>query len=364
MSSDHDPAELTVEDGRIVLKGRLDAKNTATVWSRALEASKKGATVDASGVTFCDSSGAALFYELEKLGGAKIEGLSTDAQGLLKPYADADFPKLTGAKEKPESAATSIGRAAAGMAGDMREQLVFTGQAAVALLRGLANPKLVRWGDMWRTVETAGANALVIVGMIGFLTGMIMAFQSTVPLQQFGVDIFVVNLVALAMLRELGGIMTAIVLAGRSGSAFAAEIGTMKVNEEIDALTTMGLDPVQFLVVPKVMAAILVTPLLTIYANVIGIIGGLMVVMIFGHPWAAIYNQLVAAVTLHDISTGLIKSFFFGALVGGIGCLRGLQTKSGASAVGESTTRAVVSGIFLIIMVDAIFAVVFWAVGF
>jgi phospholipid/cholesterol/gamma-HCH transport system permease protein len=250
------------------------------------------------------------------------------------------------------------------MAQDMREQLTFMGAAAVALGAGLLNPRRVRWGEMWRTVETAGVNALVIVGMIGFLTGMIMAFQSVVPLEQFGEDIFDVNLVALAMLRELGGIMTAIVLAGRSGSAFAAEIGTMKVNEEIDALTTMGLDPVRFLVVPKLMAAILVTPLLTIYANVIGIFGGLLVVMLFGHPWAAVYNQLTGAVDLSDVFTGIIKSFFFGSLVGGIGCLRGLQTKRGASAVGESTTRAVVSGIFLIIVVDAVFAVVFWAIGF
>jgi phospholipid/cholesterol/gamma-HCH transport system permease protein len=364
MASDKDSAELSVDGGRIVLKGRLDARNTAAVWTRALQAAEKGGTIDASGVTYCDSSGAALFYELEKRRGAKIEGLPTDAQSLLKPYADADFPKFGDGKGKPEPAATSIGRMAVAMAGDIRDQLVFTGQAAVTLLQGLANPRLVRWGDMWRTVETAGVNALVIVGMIGFLTGMIMAFQSTVPLQQFGVDIFVVNLVALAMLRELGGIMTAIVLAGRSGSAFAAEIGTMKVNEEVDALTTMGLDPVRFLVVPKLMAAIIVTPLLTIYANVIGIMGGLMVVMLFGHPWASIYNQLTSAVDLSDVFTGLIKSFFFGALVGGIGCLRGLQTKSGASAVGDSTTRAVVSGIFLIIMVDAMFAIVFWAVGF
>jgi phospholipid/cholesterol/gamma-HCH transport system permease protein len=320
--------------------------------------------VDASGVTYCDSSGAALFYELQKRQNAKIAGLPKDAESLLKPYSDADFPKLGGTKEKHESAPVSIGRVAAGLSQDVYEQMVFTGQAAVALVRGLANPRLVRWGDMWRTVETAGVNAIVIVGLIGFLTGMIMAFQSTVPLQQFGVDIFVVNLVALAMLRELGGIMTAIVLAGRSGSAFAAEIGTMKVNEEVDALTTMGLDPVRFLVVPKLMAAIIVTPLLTVYANVIGIAGGLMVVMMFGHPWASVYNQLVSSVELKDVATGMIKSVFFGALVGGIGCLRGLQTKSGASAVGESTTRAVVSGIFLIIAVDAIFAVVFYAVGF
>ena len=364
MPATDDPAELTVDGGRIILKGRLDARNAAVVWKQALRAAQKGGTVDASGVTYCDSSGAALFFELEKQLGAKIDGLPDDARDLLKPYAEADFPKLGNGKAKRESAPSSLGRVAVSMAGDMHDQLVFTGQAAVALLRGLLNPRLVRWGDMWRTFETAGVNALVIVGMIGFLTGMIMAFQSTVPLQQFGVDIFVVNLVSLAMLRELGGIMTAIVLAGRSGSAFAAEIGTMKVNEEVNALTTMGLDPVRFLVVPKLMAAILVTPLLTIYANVIGIMGGLMVVMIFGHPWAAVYNQLVSAVTLHDISTGLIKSVFFGALVGGIGCLRGLQTKSGASAVGDSTTRAVVSGIFLIIVVDAVFAVVFWAIGF
>jgi phospholipid/cholesterol/gamma-HCH transport system permease protein len=363
-----EPAEIAIErsggGSRIVLKGRLDAKGAAAVWERAVRAADKGATVDASALTYCDSSGAALLYQLERERGAKIEGMPAEAEELLKPYADAKFPQLGVVSDKPESAPVAVGRVAAAMAADVREQLVFTGRAAVALSAGLLNPRHVRWGDMWRTVETAGVNALVIVGMIGFLTGMIMAFQSTVPLQQFGVDIFVVNLVALAMLRELGGIMTAIVLAGRSGSAFAAEIGTMKVNEEVDALTTMGLDPVRFLVVPKLMAAILVTPLLTIYANVIGIMGGLMVVMIFGHPWAAVYNQLVGAVTLHDIATGLIKSFFFGALVGGIGCLRGLQTKSGASAVGDSTTRAVVSGIFLIIAVDAIFAVVFWAIGF
>lgn len=358
--------DLTVEDGgkRLRFTGRLDAASSAAVWDRAVRSARSGAVVDASGVTYCDSAGAALFYELEKKRGAKVEGLSDETRELLKPYADADFPRLGGNRQKSESAPVAVGHVAAGLMADLREQLTFTGQATVALLAGLANPRRVRWGDMWRTVETAGVNALVIVGMIGFLTGMIMAFQSTVPLQQFGVDIFVVNLVALAMLRELGGIMTAIVLAGRSGSAFAAEIGTMKVNEEVDALTTMGLDPVRFLVVPKVMAAILVTPLLTIYANVIGIAGGLMVVMLFGHPWAAVYNQLVSAVDLSDVFTGLIKSLFFGALVGGIGCLRGLQTKSGASAVGDSTTRAVVSGIFLIILVDAIFAVVFYAIKF
>ena len=352
---------VEVDGARIVLSGRLDAAGVAAVWDRAWRAAGSGREVDASGVTYCDSAGAALLFALERERGAKIINAPEEARALLKPYDDAEPPQRERGARR-ESAVVGIGRVGAAMARDVREQLVFLGQAGVALLGGLANPLRVRWGDMWRTVETAGVNALVIVGLIGFLTGMIMAFQSTVPLQQFGVDIFVVNLVALAMLRELGGIMTAIVLAGRSGSAFAAEIGTMKVNEEVNALTTMGIDPIKFLVVPKLMAAIIVTPLLTIYANVIGIAGGLMVVMLFGHPWASVYNQLVGAVTINDIAAGLIKSFFFGALVGGIGCLRGLQTKSGASAVGESTTRAVVSGIFLIILVDAVFAVVFWAI--
>ncbi len=350
------------EPTRIVLSGDLDAAGVAEVWAPAKEAADKGVVIDLAAVERCDSAGAALLYELQQGQGARLENVSAEVASLLKPYGSGDFPSLKPEKSRPESAPVAVGRLAVAMAGDVAEQLTFTGQATVAVLAGLLRPDRVRWGDMWRTVETAGVNALVIVGMIGFLTGMIMAFQSTVPLQQFGVDIFVVNLVALAMLRELGGIMTAIVLAGRSGSAFAAEIGTMKVNEEVNALTTMGIDPVRFLVVPKLMAAIIVTPLLTVYANVVGIAGGLMVVMLFGHPWAAVYNQLVGAVGVNDVLAGIIKAFFFGALVGGIGCLRGLQTKSGASAVGESTTRAVVSGIFLIIVVDALFAVVFYAI--
>jgi phospholipid/cholesterol/gamma-HCH transport system permease protein len=194
--------------------------------------------------------------------------------------------------------------------------------------------------------------------------GMILAFQSAAPLQQFGVDIFVVNLVTLAMLRELGVIMTAIVLAGRSGSAFAAEIGTMKVNEEINALRTMGLDPARFLVLPRVLAGMCAMPLLTIYANVVGILGGLIVVTTFGHTWSAVWTQLLGSATVSDVATGMIKSVFFGFLVSSIGCLRGLQTQAGALAVGVSTTRAVVASIILIIFTDMIFAVVFYAIGF
>ena len=250
------------------------------------------------------------------------------------------------------------------MARDLQEQVSFLGQTLVVLLRFIRRPRELRWTDVWLTYERAGVQALVVVGLIAFLTGLIMAFQAAPPLQEFGVDIYVVNLVSLAMLRELGPIMTAIVLAGRSGSAFAAEIGTMKVNEEINALTTMGLDPVRFLVAPRVLAGVLVTPVLTIYANLVGVGGGLAVMMGHGYPPVILWRQLVSAVEINDVLAGLIKAFVFGALVAGIGCLRGLQTKSGASAVGVSTTRSVVTSIFFIVVVDAIFAVVYYAIDF
>jgi phospholipid/cholesterol/gamma-HCH transport system permease protein len=363
-------AEVRIDDTgggvTVALSGRLDARGVARVWDEAMvkTAGRKAVRVDASAVTYCDGAGLALLFDLKQSRNAEVAGLKPDYEKLLDPFARDKLPDLGGKRRRRESLAVTVGRATALILRDLRDQITFTGQLAVVLLSVVIRPHKVRWGDAWETVEKAGANALPIVGMIGFLMGLIMAFQSTVPLRQFGVDIFVVNLVALAMLRELGAVMTAIMLAGRSGSAFAAEIGTMKVNEEVDALKTMGLEPVRFLVVPKVLAAIFVTPLLTIYANLLGIFGGLLVVLSFGHPWAAVLNQLTSAVEINDILTGLVKSVFFGLLVGAIGCLRGLQTKLGATAVGDSTTRAVVSGIFLIVLVDAIFAVIFYAIDF
>jgi len=263
---------------------------------------------------------------------------------------------------REESLLVRIGHSGSLMFGDVREMVAFIGELAVTAAACAVRPRLVRWGDMWVTAQKAGVDALVVAGMVSFLTGMIMAFQAAVPLRQFGVDIFVVNLVALALLRELGPIMTSVVLAGRSGSAFAAEIGTMKVNEEINALETMGLDAMRFLVVPKVLAGFLVTPVLTVYANVLGVAGGFLVMMAQGFPFMTLWNQLVSAVGVTDVMTGLIKAFVFGILVAGVGCLRGLQTGMGASAVGASTTRAVVSGIFLIVLVDAVFAGVFYVI--
>ncbi|HEY5704558.1 MAG TPA: MlaE family lipid ABC transporter permease subunit [Terrimicrobiaceae bacterium] len=352
------------DGSQLKFSGRLDAKGVSEAWDRALSATEEAnrLSIDASGVEYCDGAGLALLWELQRRGGGEISGLKPEIARLLQPFAEAD--RKGGDRRAKGSTIELIGKAGSDLVRDISEQISFLGQITVMALRMARRPRELRWNDVWTTYERAGVQALVVVGLVSFLTGLIMAFQAAPPLRQFGVDIFVVNLVALAMLRELGPIMTAIVLAGRSGSAFAAEIGTMKVNEEINALTTMGLDPVRFLVAPRVLAGVLVTPVLTIYSDLLGVGGGLFVMLARGYPAVTLWRQLTTAVGINDVMAGIIKAFAFGALVAGIGCLRGLQTKSGASAVGISTTRSVVTSIFFIVVVDAVFAVVYYAIDF
>ncbi len=227
----------------------------------------------------------------------------------------------------------------------------------------MKNPASIRWGETLRVAERAGVNALPIVALISFIVGLVMAFQAAIPMKMFGAEIYVANLIGIAMVRELAPLMTAIVLAGRSASAFAAEIGTMKINEEIDALTVMGMDPVKFLIIPRIIAATLITPLLTVFANLVGILGGALVIMSFGYPLITYYNQVVNFVTWQDLTGGLVKCFVFGLLIAATGCIRGYQTLRGPSAVGDSTTSAVVSSIVLIAVFDGIFSVVYYYLG-
>ena len=241
-----------------------------------------------------------------------------------------------------------------------RAAFYFIGETASALGYAFTHPHRVRWKDVWYTCEQVGANALPIVALISFLLGVILAFQAAVPMRQFGAEIFVADLVGLSILRELGPLMTAILLAGRSGAAFAAEIGTMKVNEELNALTTMGLDPVRFLVVTRILAALLMVPLLSLFADLIGVLSGGLTMLSFNIPIVTYLKEVDSIVDLKDVLAGLVKTPVFAILIAGIGCLRGLETQTGASAVGISATRAVVSGIVLLVVVDGIFAVIYY----
>jgi phospholipid/cholesterol/gamma-HCH transport system permease protein len=212
---------------------------------------------------------------------------------------------------------------------------------------------------MFLYMQRTGVNALPIVGLISFLLGLIMAFMSSAQLQQFGAGIYVASLVSLAMTRELGPIMTAIIVAGRSGAAFAAEIGSMKVSEEIDALATMGFDPARFLAVPKVLAAVMMVPVLTLFSDLFAIAGGMIVgIFMLDLSGGAYLTQTINALTLFDVFWGMSKSFVFAFLIAWIGCLKGFQVRGGAAAVGQAATSAVVSSIFMIIVVDSLFAVI------
>ncbi|MEE9194192.1 MAG: ABC transporter permease, partial [Thermodesulfobacteriota bacterium] len=247
--------------------------------------------------------------------------------------------------------------------GDIKESITFTGQATIALLLSLLNPRKVRWKDVLITSEKVGVNAFGIIALVNFLVGLVISFQSAIPLEKYGGTIFVADLLVLSTFRELGPLMTAIVVNGRSSSAFAAEIGTMKINEEVDALTTMGLDPIRFLVVPKIIASLIMIPILTVFGNLFALIGGLVVMITLGFPPVAYLNEIVSAASYVDFLGGLFKSVFFAVIIAGVGCLEGLKTQKGPAAVGDSTTSAVVRGIILIILLDGIFGVLFYYVG-
>jgi phospholipid/cholesterol/gamma-HCH transport system permease protein len=221
-----------------------------------------------------------------------------------------------------------------------------------------------RWNDCLQEMQKCGAMALPIVSLISFLVGVTVAYSGAIVLRRFGAEIWVADLIGVGMTRELGALMAAITLAGRTGAAFAAEIGSMKANEELDALSTLGISPVRFLIFPRVLALGLMMPLLAIYANCLGILGGMAVSYgVLAIPPAAYWVEMLTIVNVQDIAAGIIKSIAFGLIVGLAGCLRGLQSDRSATGVGNAATSAVVTAILLIVVADAVFAVLFNAVG-
>lgn len=235
--------------------------------------------------------------------------------------------------------------------------LSFLGETVVSAAGMLVHPRRFRSGDCALAFQRAAFDGLPIAVGIGFLLGVILAFQSAAALRMFGVEVYVSDLLAIGLFRELGPLITAIILAGRSGSAFAAEIGTMKVNEELNALTTMGLPPIRFLVLPRVVAAILAMPILTIWAELAGLIGGSLVLQMMNVPTVVFWHHVTSTASLFMIAFGLLKSCLFGLLVGLIGCGAGMRTQSTADGVGVSATSAVVGGIVAIAVADGILAV-------
>ncbi len=291
-------------------------------------------------------------------------GMPEGVQRLLA-LAEA-VPERSGARggETDESLLERIGRSTLSTRDAAREMVAFVGEATLSFGRLVTGRARFRWSDLTLFLQQAGAEALPIVTLISFLVGLILAFVGAVQLQQFGASIYVADLVGIAMVREMGAMMTGIVMAGRTGASYAAQLGSMKVTQEIDALRTMGIAPLDFLVLPRMLALMLMMPLLCLYADVVGILGGAAVgVGMLDLSPISYYQQTNAAVTVGHLLGGLFKAGVYGVLIALAGCLRGMQSGNSSSAVGDATTNAVVTSIIAIITACGIFAVLFYILG-
>lgn len=266
--------------------------------------------------------------------------------------------------DRSDSFLTSVGRTTIDTWVRTRSASTFLGESVIGLTSLLRAPRRFRWRDCVHEMQQCGAMALPIVSLISFLVGLIMAYQAAVQLRQFGADIYVADLVGLSVVREMGPLMAAIILAGRTGAAFAATLANMKANDEVDALESLGISPVQFLVLPRLIALAVMMPLLALYSIGVGILGGMAVgAGVLEIPPSAYWIETQSIVDLSDVNSGLLKSVAFGLLIGLSGCLRGLQADRSAAGVGQAATSAVVTGILAIIVADAVFAVVFNILG-
>ena len=297
--------------------------------------------------------------KLETIAGER--SIAVDRSGLpggvqrLVALARA-VPERAGARRTQQRSdlLTRVGRNSLGFFATMADFVAFLGEALVGTGRMLVGRARLRGSDLVLAIEDCGPNALPIVALISFLVGLILAFVGAIQLQQFGAAIFVANLVGIAMVREMGAMMTAILMSGRTGAAFAANLGTMQVSDEVSALQTLGIPPMEFLVVPRIVALSLMMPLLTVFANIVGMLGGLLIgtSMLDISP-IAYYNQTAGAVGINDWAVGLVKAMLFGAVVAIVGCWCGMRCRRSAAAVGAAATSAVVLCIVLIIIIDA-----------
>jgi len=294
----------------------------------------------------------------------RIDGLPSGAQHLLKlSSASPGKPPFRPEAKRPSFLET-IGQKSTHLIEDLGEILSFTGTISLGYLRLFSGKAQFLASDFLYFLEECGPSALPIVSLISVLVGVILAFVGAVQLQLFGAEIYIANLVGLGMTREMGAMMAAIIMAGRTGAAFAAQLGTMQVNEEIDALQTMGIDPVDFLVLPRLSALLLMMPLLALWANLLGIGGGFLIAgLTLDISMVEYYNQTMKAVTLRHFGVGLFKAIIFGYLVAFSGCLRGMQCGRSASAVGTAATSAVVTAIVMIVVSDATMTVIFNILG-
>lgn len=336
----------------------------------------QGLRFDLASVLQCDTAGAAMLLVAEQEHGgvaelvaaqAPVAALITRLRGLVigadKTRPLAARPDAADGREAATSARHVLADLVRRLGARAGDGLAFLGEAFFALLRLSARRRMVRLRDLALLIDQAGWRALPLALLLGYLMGLILAFQSAIPMRRFGADLFVADLVSIALLRELGPLLAAVILAGRTGSAQAAELGTMKVNEELDALVTMGLDPMPFLVLPRLAAAMVSMPALVLALDIAGLAGMATVLSGFGFSPALVAERVIGAVHPADLMGGICRAVAFGAAVAAIGCYAGMTTGAGPRAVGAAATRAVVGGIVATIALDGLFAMLNYRLG-
>jgi phospholipid/cholesterol/gamma-HCH transport system permease protein len=364
-----DTSQSANEVSRLALQGTLDLSHSKALWNTLHKHDQNGARkveVDLSEVTAADGSAAAILtaYRAE-LRSRSIEcelvGAQQQVSVVLRLY---EINQKLGPRprRKAQGQLDQMGAAAIAVAIEAQLVIAFFGQMLMGVINAIRAPRSVNWKELMPTAERAGADAVPIVALINFLVGAVIALQSATQLHRFGADIFMADLVGISVVREIGPLITAIVVCGRSGAAFAAELGSMQTNEEIDALRTMGFGPMRFLVMPKMLALMFVMPCLTVLADLMGVTGGLATGMFrLDLNLTSYINETQRAVHLRDFASGLIKSVAFGLAITLISCQQGLAASGGAEGVGKRTTSAVVTTLFTLILIDALFTVVFEA---
>ncbi len=361
MASKPPTAVSEIDATTFALSGALDLAHIVSI-RRQLKTLKALKQLDVGGITRLDTAGALLLLKLTR-DEVEIVNLHPEHEALLNLLGNAK-PPLRHTRKKHSNAVLLIGRLGHGAAKAMastKEILTFFGQTAVSLAMVVRNPKRLRTGEIAHHIEHIGINAIPIVSLIAFLISVVLAYQSVEQLRPLGVQHLTTNLITISVLREMGVMLTAIMVAGRSGSAFTAEIGVMKVREEIDALKAIGIDPFELLVLPRLIAIVIVMPILTFIANMMGLLGGaLLSVLLIGTTLGQFYEKVhEVASNGNALMVGLIKAPVFALFIGIVGCMQGMKVSGSAESVGTRTTASVVQSIFLVLMIDALFSIFF-----
>jgi phospholipid/cholesterol/gamma-HCH transport system permease protein len=360
------PADFSIDDGTLRFTGALTLARLGDMPQRLDALGETPGRIDLANVDRMDTVGAWLIHRIARDHDAQVEGASAEESHLLEQVAAADQPlKIRPDHQSPFVRVLEQMGEATVRAGVTFVGLVgFFGSVLISLATLVIHPRRIRWNAVIRQFEVVGVDALGIIGLMSFLIGIVIAQQGAIQLRQFGAEVFTINLVGRLTLRELGVLMTAIMVAGRSGSAFAAQIGSMKLAEEVDAMRTIGVSPMEALVIPRVVAAFWMMPMLAFYAAMVALVGGgLFSWYSLDIPPITFVSRIREVVPITDLYQGLIKAPVFGMIIAIAGCFQGMQVEGNAEAVGLRTTAAVVQSIFLVIVLDAFFAVFFAQIG-